>query len=87
MEMIFQYMFSNPPYSVPATGLEEIVSYFIEGFMAHYAGDEQLTPEIMEQVTSVGAINADLGMILGSIRTDLPPSDGQLVIDMRKKLR
>jgi len=87
MEIIFGHMFANPPYDVPSPYLEQIVPLFSEAFIAHYAGDEVITPEIMEQVAIVGGLNATLGWALGSLWTDLSPSDGQLMIDMRKKTK
>lgn len=87
MDLIFGHMFSNPPYNVPSPYLEQIVPLFREAFMAHYAGDEQITPEIMQQVAAVGGLNPTLGWALGSLWTDLSPADGQLTIDMRKKLK
>jgi hypothetical protein len=63
------------------------VPFFRDAFMAHYAGDEVITPEIMEQVAYVGGLSPTLGWALGSLWSDLPPADGQLIIDMRKKQR
>lgn len=87
LDLIFGHMFSNPPYSVPSPYKEEIVPFFRDAFMAHYAGDEVITPEIMEQVAYVGGLSPTLGWALGSLWSDLPPADGQLIIDMRKKQR
>ena len=87
LDGIFNYMLSNPPYSVPVTITEQIAPLFTHAMMAHYAGDEHITPLEQVQDQYVEQLSPQLGMVLHSWWTDLPPSDNQYTLDIRKKLR
>ncbi len=86
MDPIFTYLLSNN-YNVPLPTAAEIAPLFRNAMMAHYAGDEKITPEEQAKVDLVGLMSSDLGMVLHSLWTDLPPTDNQYIIDMRKKLK
>ena len=87
MDPIFTYLLSAPPYNVPAEYIGVIAPLFRNAMMAHYAGDEKITPEEQAKVYGVGQISPELGMALYSLWTDLPPKDNQYIIDMSKKLK
>lgn len=87
LDGIFTYMLQSPPYNVPAEIVTGIAPLFRNAFMAHYAGDEHITPEEQAQDDYVAGLSPQLGMVLHSLWTDLPPSDNKLIIDMRKKLK
>ncbi|MEI6678842.1 MAG: hypothetical protein WCL21_09560 [Mariniphaga sp.] len=80
-------MLSAPPYNVSAEYIGDIAPLFRNAMMAHYAGDEKITPEEQAKVDGVGQISSELGMALYSLWTDLPPADNQYIIDMNKKLK
>ncbi|MGA2406577.1 MAG: metallophosphoesterase [Bacteroidales bacterium] len=84
LDGIFTYMLSNNPYNVPLGTAAQIAPFFRNAFMAHYAGDEHITPEEQAEDDYVGQLSPQLGMVLHSLWTDLPPSDNQYRIDMRK---
>ena len=55
--------------------------------MAHYAGDEYITPEEQAKDQSVGQLAPQLVAVLQSLWTDLPPSDNQLMILTGNKMK
>ncbi|MCE1168118.1 MAG: metallophosphoesterase [Sphingobacteriia bacterium] len=69
------YMLMSPPYNVPAEYIPTLAPAFANAFVAHYHGDESPTATDMATVIQVQALNADLGNALGSLWTDLNPSD------------
>lgn len=87
MDGIFTYMLSNAPYSLDPGIAAGIAPLFRNAFMAHYAGDEHITPEEQAQNDYVAGLAPQLGIVLHRLWTDLPPSDNQYSIDMRKKLK
>jgi len=86
LDGIFSFMLLSR-YNVPQQTASEIVPLFRNALMAHYAGDEHITPEELAKVQYAGTLVPQLGMVLQSFWTDLPPSDNQLMIDMRNKLK
>jgi hypothetical protein len=87
LDGIFTYMLSSPPYNVPSDYIGGIAPLFRNAIMAHYAGDEHITPEEQAKDDYVGQLDPQLGYVLHSLWTDLSPSDNQYSIDMRKKLK
>jgi metallophosphoesterase superfamily enzyme len=82
-EGIFNYLLPSK-YGVPEAVAGKIAPYFRNAIMAHYAGDEKMTPEDVVNVAFVNLISSDLGNLLKTWWTDLPPSDNQYIIKMRK---
>jgi hypothetical protein len=70
---VLQYMFG-----VPAEYVSSMAPLFRNGWMAHYAGDEKITPPEQKLDNMVG--DPMLMGALQSIWTDLPPADNQLHI-------
>jgi predicted MPP superfamily phosphohydrolase len=87
LDGIFTYMLSNNPYNLPLGTAAEIAPQFRNAIMAHYAGDEHITPEEQAKDDYVGQLDPQLGYVLHSLWTDLSPSDNQYSIEMRKKLK
>lgn len=85
LDGIFTYMLSSPPYSVPGEYISDIAPLFRNAFMAHYAGDECITPEEQYKDDQVALLSPLLGMALQGLWTDLPPSDNHLVLDIGVK--
>jgi predicted phosphodiesterase len=71
----FSYMLSNPPYSLP----DDLVSYgaplFRNAIMAHFAGDEKISPKEQAADDVLGQISPQIGGALSSLWTDLNPED------------
>lgn len=84
LDGIFTYMLSSPPYNVPSEYIGGIAPLFRNALMAHYAGDEHITPEEQAQDDYVGQIAPQLGVALHNLWTDLQPADNQYSISMRK---
>jgi len=72
------YALSNPPYSLPIELVDMGAPLLRDGFMAHYAGDEKITPEEQSKVDAFGAFVPELGAAINSLFTDLPPADNNL---------
>ncbi len=87
LDGIFTYMLTNNPYNVPLATATTIAPLFRNAFMAHYAGDEHITPEEKAKDDYAGLLSPQLGIILHNLWTDLSPADNQYTIDMRKKLK
>jgi len=86
LDGIFTHMLFSPPYNVPSEYLGGIAPLFRNAMMAHYAGDEHITPKEQAKDDYVGTLSAQLGMALHSLWTDLSPSDNHYNINIRKKL-
>ena len=87
LDAIFNFMLSSPPYNVPQPTATDVAPLFRNALMAYYAGDENISPEEQAKVQYVGQIAPQLGMVLQSLWTDLPPSDNQEIIDLRINLK
>jgi hypothetical protein len=76
----FGYMLSNPPYSLP----DDLVIYgaplFRNAIMAHFAGDEKISPKEQAADDVLGKISPQIGGALGALWTDLNPEDNHLKI-------
>lgn len=81
-EVQAKYMLMNPPYNVPEQMASDIAPVFAAGMLAHFGGDEIMTPEVYEQIQSIAAISADLANIVYGLYTDLPPMDNDLIVDL-----
>ena len=84
LDGIFTYMLSSPPYNVPSEYIGDIAPLFRNALIAHYAGDEHITPEEQAQDDYVGQLATQLGIALHNLWTDLQPADNQYSISMRK---
>jgi 3',5'-cyclic AMP phosphodiesterase CpdA len=83
IEIQARYMLNNPPYNIPADLAAQISPVFADAMLAHLAGDEMITPEAEASIQEIGAISTDLAGILLGLYTDLPPSDNELVVDLK----
>ena len=72
------YALSNPPYSLPPELVDMGAPLLRDGFMAHYAGDEKITPEEQAKVDAFGQYVPPLGDAVNSLFTDLAPADNYL---------
>jgi 3',5'-cyclic AMP phosphodiesterase CpdA len=81
-EIQARYMLMNPPYYVPEEIAVQISPIFANAMLAHFAGDETITPEASAEIDAVVNISPDLGSIVMGLYTDLPPTDNQLVVDL-----
>lgn len=77
-----KYMLMNPPYNVPEDVATLITPIFADAMLAHFGGDEIITPEVSAQIQSVDAISHDMANILYGLYTDLPPEDNNLIVDL-----
>jgi 3',5'-cyclic AMP phosphodiesterase CpdA len=77
-----KYMLMSPPYSVPDDVATQIAPVFADAMLAHFGGDEIITPEAAAKIQSVAEISPDLANILYGLYTDLPPEDNSLIVDL-----
>ena len=61
----------------------QISPVFADAMLAHLAGDEAITSEADASIQAIGAISPDLAAILLGLYTDLPPSDNELVVNLK----
>jgi hypothetical protein len=71
-------MLANPPYSLP----DDLVTYASEkrcaianAIMAHFAGDEKISPKEQAADDVLGQLSPLIGGALSSLWTDLNPED------------
>ncbi|HEX3766818.1 MAG TPA: hypothetical protein VHT72_00500 [Puia sp.] len=68
-------MLANPPYSLP----DDLVTYgaplFRNAIMAHFAGDEKISPKEQAADDVLGQVSPLIGGALSSLWTDLNPED------------
>ncbi|HEX3079831.1 MAG TPA: metallophosphoesterase [Puia sp.] len=76
----FGYMLSNPPYSLP----DDLVMYgaplFRNAIMAHFAGDEKISPKEQAADDVLGQVSPLIGGALSSLWTDLNPEDNHFLL-------
>jgi 3',5'-cyclic AMP phosphodiesterase CpdA len=72
------YAISNPPYSLPAELVSMGTPLLRDGFLAHYAGDEKITPDEQAEVDAFSQYVPPLGDAVNSLFTDLAPADNNL---------
>jgi 3',5'-cyclic AMP phosphodiesterase CpdA len=76
------YAISNPPYSLPDELVQVGAPLLRNGFMAHFAGDEKISPAEQSKVDAFGQLVPPLGDAINSLWTDLPPDDNTLHIKL-----
>ncbi len=76
------YALSIPPYSLPTELINMGAPLLRDGFMAHYAGDEKITPAEQVQVDAFGQLVPPLGDAVNSLWTDLEPADNNLQLKL-----
>ncbi|MCK5738717.1 metallophosphoesterase, partial [bacterium] len=90
LNQLVLFILTAPPeqggYGVPADQATLAVPYIVSAFVAHYAGDETMTPEM---AAVVGALMAStdpndllVGMILGSLLIDPSPGDNNVSLQL-----
>ena len=72
------YALSNPPYSLPSPLVDQGAPLLRDGFMAHFAGDEKISPDEQSRIDAFGQIVPPLGDAMNSLWTDLAPADNYL---------
>lgn len=72
------YAISNPPYSLPVKLVGMGTPLLRNGFLAHFAGDEKITPREQAKVDAFGQYVPPLGNAINSLWTDLAPADNNL---------
>jgi hypothetical protein len=73
----------NPPYNVPEDLADQISPVFAQAMLAHFGGDEVLSAEANAQIEQINNISPDLANIIYGLYTDLPPTDNNLIVDLR----
>ena len=76
------YALANPPYSLPNELVSIGAPLLRDGFMAHFAGDEKVSPEEQAKIDAFGQWVPPLGDALNSLWTDIPPADNLLHINI-----
>ena len=76
----FRYMLSNPPYSLP----DDLVGYsaplFRNAIMAHFSGDEKISPQEQANDDVLGQLSPVLGGVLSTLWSDINTEDNNLYL-------
>jgi predicted MPP superfamily phosphohydrolase len=83
LDAYFDYVLSMK-YLMPEPYAANFAPLFRNAIMAHYAGDEKISPKEQVLDDEVAAVSAQLGIALQSLWTDLPPKDNEIHIEMKK---
>jgi len=83
MDAYFTFMLTNEPYNLDAGTAGYIAPRFRNAIMAHYAGNERISPKEQVLDNEVAAMSPQLGFALQSLWTDLPPQDSEFHISLK----
>lgn len=79
---IAYYMLVSPPYRLPEPNARALATPMTNGFVAHYGGDEAPSKKDLVDIETISQGDANMGMMLGSIWTDMAPADNSVVINL-----
>jgi hypothetical protein len=82
-EIQAKYMLTNPPYNIPAEVANQVAPVFAEAMLTHFGGDETISAETNAKIQAINEISPDLANIIYGLYTDLPPTDNNLVVDLK----
>ncbi|MDP4282627.1 MAG: metallophosphoesterase [Bacteroidota bacterium] len=94
MVALFDYMLTNPPYSVPEELAAQISPLEASAFVEYYAGDEVMTPDEETQLYYYYQLLTTQGYSMAADvfyatylawNTDLPPQDNTLTLNLSEK--
>lgn len=74
----FNYFLSNPPYSLPASYAATGAPLFRNAIMAHFAGDEMISPGEQALDDNFGQLSPLIGGALSTLWTDINTADNNL---------
>jgi predicted MPP superfamily phosphohydrolase len=74
----FSYFLSNPPYSLPDSYVATGAPLFRNAIMAHFAGDEMITPQEQAADDQLGQLSPLISGALSSLWTDINTEDNNL---------
>jgi hypothetical protein len=74
----FSYFLSNPPYSLPDSYVATGAPLFRNAIMAHFAGDEMITPKEQAADDDFGQLSPLISGALSSLWTDINTADNNL---------
>jgi predicted MPP superfamily phosphohydrolase len=74
----FSYFLANPPFSLPDPYIAEGAPLFRNAIMAHFAGDEMITPAEQAADDSLGQLSPLISGALSSLWTDINTPDNNL---------
>jgi predicted MPP superfamily phosphohydrolase len=74
----FSYFLSNPPYSLPDSYVATGAPLFRNAIMAHFAGDEMITPTEQAADDQLGQLSPLISGALSSLWTDINTADNNL---------
>jgi 3',5'-cyclic AMP phosphodiesterase CpdA len=86
LDIIFAFQL-HAKFAVPEELSAQLAPYYRDAMMAHYAGDEVITPEAMAELQVLAQIDPSLSLagILQTFWTDLPTKDNNFTIVLGKK--
>jgi hypothetical protein len=84
LDVYFNYLLTNPPFSAPSSLAIFAAPMFRQGIMAHFAGDEKINPQQKAEVAQLEAYSPELAGIVDLLWTDLPVKDNRENVKYRK---
>ncbi|MDB5208047.1 MAG: metallophosphoesterase [Flavisolibacter sp.] len=84
LDVYFNYLLTNPPFSAPSSLATFAAPMFRQGIMAHFEGDEKINPQQKAEVAQLEAYSPELAGIVDLLWTDLPVKDNRENVKYRK---
>lgn len=83
LDVYFSYLLAVS-FGLPPEYASALAPYYKMAAMAHFAGDEVMTPIVIDQINYLNTLDPSgmLGMILGTLWSDINSPDNTLTIDM-----
>lgn len=85
LDGVFSYLLTQPPFSASEEEAAMAAPLFRNAYMAHLAGDENISPEEQSMDDALAEMSPVAGMALAALWTDLNPADNKLQINLRVK--
>lgn len=81
----FSYLLTQEPFGLSEADAANSAPLFRNAYMAHFAGDEKISPSEQSKDDALAAMSPMAGMALASLWTDLNPKDNSVKINLRAK--
>jgi predicted MPP superfamily phosphohydrolase len=83
LDGIFSYLLTRPPFDLSEADAAAAAPQFRNAYMAHFAGDERISPAEQSLNEAIASMSPMAGMALAALWTDLNTKDNKLHISLK----
>lgn len=83
LDGIFSYLLTQPPFDLSEADAAAAAPQFRNAYMAHFAGDEKISPAEQSLNDALASMSPMAGMALAALWTDLNTNDNKLHISLK----